>query len=98
MSVLFNVFCVVSGIAGALALVAGAMFCAGWSVVQCFKMAKVWHVICLALSVRLHGKDFADQQFWWAIKERASKSYGGARIIAEYAQRHAKQNPEEPTP
>lgn len=89
MEIMFNIFVAVAGATGALMLIGFMLWALGWAVVQVFKWLKVWHVICLAVSIRLHGEEFADSQFWWAIKERASRSNTSARIISDYALEHA---------
>ena len=79
--------------AGVSAVLAAALWALGWSVIKVFKMLRVWHVICLAVSIRLHGENYADRQFWWAIKERASRSNYSAKTIADYAMSHATKEP-----
>ena len=78
-------------LAGSLAVLALVLWAIAWSLVQLFKWLKVWHVLCLAVSVRLHGKKFADNQFWWAIKERVDGREWKAKSIADYAMRCVKQ-------
>ena len=85
MEIAFNIFRAASAGAGAAILIAGMLWVFGWAIVKVYKMLRIWHVICLALSIRLHGKDYADQQFWWAIKERASRGAYHAKIISDYA-------------
>lgn len=75
-----------------MALICAALWGAGWTAVQLFKAFKIWHVICLAISIRLHGKDYADRQFWWAIEERAKRSDLDAKIISNHAMKHAPNN------
>lgn len=85
MEIAFEVFRFAAGLAGASMLIAGMLWTLGWAVVKVYKMLRVWHVICLAVSIRVHGKDYADTQFWWAIGERASKGAYHAKLISDYA-------------
>ena len=71
--------------AGTATVLAGVLYVLAWAVVKVYKMLGIWHVICLAISIRLHGKEYADRQFWWAIQERASRSQFAAKTIADYA-------------
>ena len=83
---LFTYCCLGVGILGmfCVLIVAGA-----WLVKVAMEYLKVWHIYMLAISIRLHGKGYADQQFWWAIQERASKGRFFANMVANHAHQHA---------
>lgn len=84
-----NVFYWIVIAAGAFGAFAFALFALGWSLVRVFEMLKVWHTLCLAIGVLLHGSQYRDSLFWGAVKERASKSGFRAKNIADFAMKQA---------
>jgi ABC-type antimicrobial peptide transport system permease subunit len=74
---------------GCLGLFAGLLFGSAWIVHKVMDGLKIWHIYMLAVSIRLHGKDYSDRQFWEAIAEKASKGRFFAKMIADYANQHA---------
>ena len=80
-----NVFYWIVIAAGAIAAFAFALFALGWAAYRLLEMLKVWHTLCLAIGVQLHGSQYRDSLFWGAVKERASKSGFSAKNIADFA-------------
>jgi hypothetical protein len=76
-------------VAGGIATFAFALLALGWAVVRLFEMLKVWHTLCLAIGVQLHGSKYRDSLFWGAVKERASNSAFAAKLIADFAMKHS---------
>ena len=76
-------------VTGVLCIFALMSFASAWFFASILKYCKVWYVMWLGVSIRLHDKDFSDNQFWWAIQERASRSQFAAQQIAAYALKYA---------
>lgn len=89
MNLAFDVFVIASLVVGVIVLFAALLVAAAYAVNTIMEYRGVWRVYMLAVSIRMHGKDHADNQFWWAIKERARKSDWAAKMIANYAMEHA---------
>ena len=90
-----QVFMWLAFVVGSIALFTALLWGLAWLLARILQALKIWHVLCLAVSIRLHGKEHADSQFWWAISEKASRSRWSAKNIADYAMEHA---PPEKTP
>ncbi len=73
-------------------LISAALWTSGWALLKTFEMLKVWGVLALCASIYVHGKEYRDQLFWQAVKERAQSGGGEAQRIADFALR---QKPEE---
>lgn len=89
METAFVVFNIAALVCGVICLFAALLALGAYAVNEVMKFLKVWHIYMLAVSIKLHGKDYADQQFWWAVKERASKGDYFARMVAGFAMEHA---------
>lgn len=85
MDIAFEIFRVLCMCFGATVAIAAALWALGRSLVWLWKMLKVWHVLTLCLGVLRHGRDYRDQIFWQAIRERVDGSRFTAKLIAEFA-------------
>ncbi len=96
MSIAAEVFAWLSAVTGAVALFAGMLWTLGWACVQAMQYLRVWHTLKLCVAVQLHGKEYRDDLFWKAVRERAERSNFAATTIADYALKHGPTQPEPP--
>lgn len=87
MSVAAEVFSWLCAAVGAVMLFAGMLWALGWAVVKALRLLQTWNTLLLCVAVQVHGKEYRDELFWRAIRERADKSKFAAQTIANFALR-----------
>lgn len=83
--VAFEIFKVLCMTLGATLAITGTLWALGRALVKLWEILKVWHVLTLCIGVLRHGRDYRDQIFWRAIRERVSGSRFSAKLIADFA-------------
>lgn len=89
MELAFKVFMSASMAAGAVGLITLAALALGLALTQLWRMCKVYNVLVLCAAVWVHGRDYRDDLFWRAVRERVEKSRFEAENIADFAMKHA---------
>jgi len=73
---------------GSIGLFALLAWAGGWVLLKTMEYLRVWNVLALCVAVRMHGKDYRDELFWRAIRERAEHSDFAADNIIQFVQKY----------